>query len=61
MCLIQWGVFDWGNGTGERFQIDFARQFIVATAEDDDDRMEQLHCTLPPTPVFGARIEQEQV
>jgi hypothetical protein len=31
MFLFQWGVYDWQDGNGERFEIDFLRQFVVNT------------------------------
>jgi hypothetical protein len=45
MFLFQWGVYDWHDGNGERFQIDFTRQFVVNAPSGDYDHMEQLHCT----------------
>jgi hypothetical protein len=45
MFLFQWGVYDWRDGNGERFEIDFLRQFSVNTPDGEYDHMEQLHCT----------------
>src|ERR1700722_15658610 len=42
--LFEWGVYDWQDGKGERFQVDFTRQFSVYL-EDEYDHMEQLRCT----------------
>jgi len=62
MLLFQWGVYDWYDGSGERFEIDFTRQFSILTPEGEYDHMEQLHCTFryEPTEVlraFGAGDE----
>lgn len=45
MFLFQWGVYDWHDGNGERFEIDFTRQFVVNTPTGEYDHMQQLHCT----------------
>jgi hypothetical protein len=54
MCLFQWGTYDWGGGRGERFEINFLRQFTI---EDDGeyDHMEQLHCTFEFEPTEALR------
>jgi len=62
MFLFEWGVYDWYDGSGERFEIDFTRQFSILTSDGDYDHMEQLHCTFryEPTDVlraFGAGNE----
>jgi hypothetical protein len=44
--LFQWGVYDWHDGKGTRFQIDFTRQFALLDEDGDYDHMEQLACTL---------------
>jgi hypothetical protein len=51
MLLYQWGVFDWGKGAN--FEIDITRQFISASAFDDD-AISQLRCTalFAPTPAL---------
>jgi len=43
--LFQWGNYDWHDGNGERFEIDFLRQFGIITPDGEYDHMEQLHCT----------------
>jgi hypothetical protein len=45
MCLFQWGVYDWHDGKGERFEIDFLRQFSINAPSGEYDHMEQLHCS----------------
>lgn len=50
MFLFQWGRSRWDKRP-EDFNIDFTRQFVIATADDDhpdDPEIEyfQLHCTL---------------
>jgi hypothetical protein len=45
MFLFQWGVYDWHDGNGERFEIDVTRQFVINAPSGDYDHMEQLHCT----------------
>ena len=45
MCLFAWGVYDWHDSKGERFQIDFTRQFSVNDDAGEYDHMEQLHCS----------------
>jgi hypothetical protein len=45
MSLFQWGAYDWGDGKGERFEVDFTRQFSILTPSGDYDHMEQLRCT----------------
>jgi hypothetical protein len=52
MLLFQFGVFDWGSG--EHFEIDLTRQFIVA-GEEDDDAISQLHCTVYFDPTAALR------
>jgi hypothetical protein len=49
--LFQWGVYEWGDGKGRRFELDFTRQFSLCDEDGDYDRMEQLHCTLYFAPV----------
>lgn len=53
MLLFQFGVFDWGSG--ESFEIDLTRQFIVSD-QVDDDAISQLRCTayFEPTPTLRA-------
>ncbi|HEV3077698.1 MAG TPA: hypothetical protein VHB47_24980 [Thermoanaerobaculia bacterium] len=43
MLLFQFGIFDWGSG--EHFEIDLTRQFIVA-GKVDDEAISQLRCTV---------------
>src|SRR5581483_8998030 len=43
MLLFRYGVFDWGSG--ESFEIDLTRQFIVSD-RIDDDAISQLRCTV---------------
>lgn len=45
MFLFQWGVYDWHDGHGERFEIDITRQFVINTPSGDYDHMEQLRCS----------------
>jgi hypothetical protein len=45
MFLFQWGTSDWYDGKGERFEIDFLRQFSINAPGGEYDHMEQLHCT----------------
>src|SRR5262245_54775822 len=40
MLLYQWGCYDWGQG--ESFEFNITRQFIAATAEDEDIRQLSL-------------------
>ena len=49
MLLVQWGVYDWGQG--EQFEFDLTRQFISA-ASGDDEAISQLSLTMyfSPTP-----------
>jgi hypothetical protein len=44
MCLVQWGVYDWGEG--RHFECDFTRQFVLHDGDGDYDHMEQLSLTL---------------
>ncbi|HZS24691.1 MAG TPA: hypothetical protein VFA30_06840 [Gaiellaceae bacterium] len=55
MVLFQWGVYDWYDGNGERFEIDFTRQFSILTRRGDYDHMEQLHCTFQYEPTEELR------
>lgn len=54
MVLFQWGTHDWGDGRGERFEIDFLRQFTIEDA-GEYDHMEQLHCTFEFEPTEALR------
>jgi hypothetical protein len=59
MFLFQWGTYDWHDGNGERFHIDFTRQFVINGPSGEYDHMEQLHCTFyyeanPQVREFGA-------
>jgi hypothetical protein len=54
MCLFQWGTHDWGDGRGERFEIDFLRQFMIEV-DGEYDHMEQLHCTFEFEPTDALR------
>lgn len=56
LLLFQWGCYDWRDGKGERFNVDFLRQFTVYSRDGDYDHMEQLHCTFffEPTPELQA-------
>ena len=40
--LAQYGTYDWGEG--ERFEIEFARQFAFNDGDGEYDHMSQLHC-----------------
>ena len=44
--LFQWGVYDWEDGKGARFELNFTRQFALSDEDGDYDHMEQLACTL---------------
>jgi hypothetical protein len=54
LLLFQWGCYDWG-GKGERFNVDFLRQFTVYSRGGGYDHMEQLHCTFFFEPTPGLR------
>jgi hypothetical protein len=54
MCLFQWGTHDWRDGRGERFEIDFLRQFAIEI-DGEYDHMEQLHCTFEFEPAEAFR------
>jgi hypothetical protein len=54
MCLFQWGTHDWADGRGERFEIDFLRQFTIEV-DGEYDHMEQLHCTFEFEPTEALR------
>ena len=45
MFLFQWGAYDWQDGNGQRFEVDFLRQFSINAPSGEYDHMEQLHCT----------------
>jgi hypothetical protein len=48
MLLFQWGTYDWHDGNGPSFQLELARQFVLAGFAPDqaDDAMWQLRLTL---------------
>jgi hypothetical protein len=55
MLLFQWGPHDYGSG--ERFCLDFTRQFMWSAGNDDQIRQLSLSFEYPPTSdlrVFGA-------
>lgn len=56
LLLFQWDSYDWHDGKGERFNVDFLRQFTIYSRRGDYDHMEQLHCTFffEPTPELRA-------
>jgi hypothetical protein len=41
--IFEWGAYDWQDGKGERFEVDFVRQFSLYV-DGEYDHMEQLHC-----------------
>jgi hypothetical protein len=43
MLLFQFGTWDWGSG--DRFQVDLTRQFIIPGDSDDDDVMSRFALT----------------
>jgi hypothetical protein len=45
MCLFEYGVYDWGDGKGLRFDWSLCRQFTMY-ADGEYDHMEQLRCDL---------------
>ncbi len=45
MCLFEYGVYDWSDGKGPRFNWKLCRQFII-DEDGEYDRMEQLRCDL---------------
>jgi hypothetical protein len=50
MCLFQYGVYDWSDGKGRRFNWNLTRQFTIY--EDGEyDHMEHLRCDLYFEPV----------
>ena len=52
MLLFQWGTYDWG--TGRHFELNFTRQVLVATEDEDERDIWQLSLTLrfPPEAAF---------
>jgi hypothetical protein len=53
--LFQWGAYDWHDGRGERFEVDFTRQFVLHEADGTYHHMEQLNCTLLYAPTGELR------
>lgn len=45
MCLFEYGVYDWSDGKGPRFNWNLCRQFVIYD-DGEYDRMEQLRCDL---------------
>ena len=45
MLLFEYGVYDWHDGKGTRFNWSLCRQFTVYS-EGEYDHMEQLRCEL---------------
>jgi hypothetical protein len=45
MCLFEYGVYDWSDGKGPRFNWNLCRQFIIYD-DGEYDRMDQLRCDL---------------
>ena len=43
MLLVQWGTYDWGEGTF--FEFDITRQ-LIESSKTDDDAISQIHATL---------------
>jgi hypothetical protein len=57
MLLYQWGVYDWGRGQGESFELDITRQLCLNGSSDDED-IWQLSLTFkfsPTDPLRGLR------
>jgi len=55
LCLFEYGVYDWSDGKGSRFNWSLCRQFTIYEG-GDYDHMEQLRCDLyfTPTPELEA-------
>lgn len=51
MLLFQWGTQDWG--TGESFEFNITRQFILGRGEDDDIRRLPLTFACRPSPCLA--------
>ena len=45
MCLFEYGVYDWSDGKGPRFNWSLCRQFTIYS-DGEYDHMEQLRCDL---------------
>jgi hypothetical protein len=46
MCLFEYGVYDWSDGKGPRFNWGFCRQFSLDDDAGEYDHMKQLRCYL---------------
>jgi hypothetical protein len=46
MCLFEYGVYDWSDGKGPRFDWGLCRQFSFYDDDGEYDGMEQLRCDL---------------
>jgi hypothetical protein len=46
LCLFEYGVYDWSDGKGPRFNWSFCRQFSFEDDEGEYDHMEQVRCDL---------------
>ena len=57
MCLFEYGVYDWSDGKGPRFNWGWCRQFSLYDDVGEYDHMEQLRCDL----FFEVTPELEQL
>ena len=54
MLMFEYGLYDWSDGKGSRFNWSVCRQFTLYDATGEYDHMEQLRCDLffAPTPLL---------